>query len=168
MPFSSFIQDSGDIHVLDHLYVLAQHSVDVHSHDDFLAMDFWTVKNVTGRILVGLRWWNQVKEDGTSEWIFESGSRVGQISSLDKNLFWIGLYVFPLYWALAAISNFLSFSPNFVILNFMGLAFSGTNAVGYTKCSRQGQQQVTNWASNQAMRVLVSNMATAGTLTNNV
>lgn len=37
-----------------------------------LAFDFWTVKNVTGRLLVGLRWWNKVEEDGTSTWIFES------------------------------------------------------------------------------------------------
>ena len=37
-----------------------------------LAFDFWTVKNVTGRLLVGLRWWNRVKEDGSSEWVFES------------------------------------------------------------------------------------------------
>ena len=22
------------------------------------ALDFWTVKNVTGRLLVGLRWWH--------------------------------------------------------------------------------------------------------------
>lgn len=22
------------------------------------ALDFWTVKNVTGRLLVGLRWWS--------------------------------------------------------------------------------------------------------------
>ena len=37
-----------------------------------LAFDFWTVKNVTGRYLVGLRWWNDIKEDGSSEWVFES------------------------------------------------------------------------------------------------
>jgi hypothetical protein len=37
-----------------------------------LSFDFWTVKNVTGRLLVGLRWWNEIKEDGSSEWIFES------------------------------------------------------------------------------------------------
>ena len=37
-----------------------------------LALDFWTVKNVTGRLLVGLRWWNKVDEDGTSTWMFES------------------------------------------------------------------------------------------------
>ena len=35
-------------------------------------MDFWTVKNVTGRKLVGLRWWSVIKEDGTEEWMFES------------------------------------------------------------------------------------------------
>ena len=37
-----------------------------------LAADFWTVKNITGRLLVGLRWWNKVNEDGSTEWIFES------------------------------------------------------------------------------------------------
>lgn len=122
----------------------------------FLALDFWTVKNVTGRILVGLRWWNKVNDDGTSEWVFESGSDRSQVSSLDKNVFWIALYVFPIYWAIAAISNFLSFSPNFVILNLMGIAFAGTNAMGYTKCSRSGQQAVSQWATTQAMRVFTS------------
>jgi hypothetical protein len=38
----------------------------------FLSADFWTVKNVSGRLLVGLRWWNEVKDDGSNEWIFES------------------------------------------------------------------------------------------------
>ena len=45
----------------------------------FSAFDFWFVKNVSGRyiltyfsILVGLRWWNEVKENGKEVWIFES------------------------------------------------------------------------------------------------
>ncbi|KAL4685951.1 hypothetical protein H8959_001548 [Pygathrix nigripes] len=29
-------------------------------------------QNVTGRLLVGLRWWNQIDEDGKSHWIFEA------------------------------------------------------------------------------------------------
>jgi len=37
-----------------------------------LSIDFWTVKNITGRLLVGLRWWNYVDEDGVSHWMFES------------------------------------------------------------------------------------------------
>ena len=37
-----------------------------------LAFDFWTVKNISGRLLVGLRWWNEINEDGTNSWLFES------------------------------------------------------------------------------------------------
>ncbi|KAB1262991.1 Golgi apparatus membrane protein TVP23-like protein A [Camelus dromedarius] len=37
-----------------------------------LSFDFWSVKNVTGRLMVGLRWWNQIDEDGKSHWIFEA------------------------------------------------------------------------------------------------
>ena len=37
-----------------------------------LSADFWCVKNVTGRLLVGLRWINNIKEDGTSVWEYEA------------------------------------------------------------------------------------------------
>lgn len=37
-----------------------------------LVFDFWTVKNVSGRLLVGLRWWSENKEDGSTTWLFES------------------------------------------------------------------------------------------------
>jgi hypothetical protein len=37
-----------------------------------LAVDFWVVKNVSGRLMAGLRWWNDIKDDGSNEWIFES------------------------------------------------------------------------------------------------
>lgn len=37
-----------------------------------LSADFWTVKNITGRLLVGLRWWNYVDDTGVSHWVFES------------------------------------------------------------------------------------------------
>jgi hypothetical protein len=30
----------------------------------FTAFDFWTVKNVTGRLLVNLRWWSEIDELG--------------------------------------------------------------------------------------------------------
>ena len=36
------------------------------------SFDFWTVKNVSGRLLVGLRWWNEIHEDGSNIWVFES------------------------------------------------------------------------------------------------
>ncbi|KAF4526465.1 hypothetical protein B566_EDAN014077 [Ephemera danica] len=37
-----------------------------------LSLDFWTVKNITGRLMVGLRWWNYIDDNGESHWEFES------------------------------------------------------------------------------------------------
>jgi hypothetical protein len=36
----------------------------------FTAFDFWIVKNVTGRLLVGLRWWSDTDEKGNEVWKF--------------------------------------------------------------------------------------------------
>jgi hypothetical protein len=121
----------------------------------FLAMDFWVVKNVSGRILVGLRWWNLVKDDGSSEWLFESAGRE-DVSAIDRNVFWAGLFVFPIYWGSSAISNLLSLSPNFFILSLMGLSLSGTNAFGYSKCSRSGSARVQQWATAAALQAFTS------------
>ncbi len=46
------------------------------------SIDFWFVKNVSGRynkrelnrISVGLRWWNEIREDGEDVWIYESAN----------------------------------------------------------------------------------------------
>lgn len=36
------------------------------------SLALFPAQNVTGRLLVGLRWWNQVDEDGKSQWVFEA------------------------------------------------------------------------------------------------
>ncbi len=38
----------------------------------FAAFDFWTVKNITGRLLVNLRWHSEIDEFGNEQWIYES------------------------------------------------------------------------------------------------
>ncbi|KAJ9534895.1 hypothetical protein QJQ45_029547, partial [Haematococcus lacustris] len=63
-----------------------------------IALDFWTVKNVTGRKLVGLRWWNEANDSG-SAWRFEQvpdGTRV--IHAGEKRMFWIGLFTTVVAW----------------------------------------------------------------------
>jgi hypothetical protein len=34
------------------------------------AVDFWVVKNLSGRLLVGLRWWIDFDENGEERWQF--------------------------------------------------------------------------------------------------
>ncbi|KAK2164246.1 hypothetical protein LSH36_67g04024 [Paralvinella palmiformis] len=72
-----------------------------------LSMDFWTVKNITGRLLVGLRWWNQIDEDGKSQWVFESrkvrinmGAAKSRVTAVEARIFWMGLVVCPIFWVL--------------------------------------------------------------------
>ncbi|XP_053131830.1 Golgi apparatus membrane protein TVP23 homolog A isoform X4 [Hemicordylus capensis] len=54
-----------------------------------LSFDFWSVKNVTGRLLVGLQWWNQIDEDGKSHWVFEAKKAlvIASISLQAANLY---------------------------------------------------------------------------------
>ena len=37
-----------------------------------LSFDFWTVKNITGRKLVGLKWSNEIAPNGDNLWTFDS------------------------------------------------------------------------------------------------
>lgn len=100
-----------------------------------LAFDFWTVKNVSGRLLVGLRWWSSVKTDGTNEWIFESLEDMAEISTFDSRLFWWGLYITPLLWTLLLVLGVLRLKFEYVPIVLAAISMSMANIVGYMKCS---------------------------------
>ena len=65
-----------------------------------LSMDFWTVKNITGRIMAGLRWWNYVDDEGQSVWMFEAAKQDENLkfSKAEIQIFWAGLVAFPVVW----------------------------------------------------------------------
>lgn len=81
----------------------------------FLSIDFYYLKNIAGRRLVGLRWWNEVNTaSGDSHWVFESAppeSRV--VNATDKRFFWLTMYVVPALWvglavlAIVRLQNFI-------------------------------------------------------------
>lgn len=70
-----------------------------------LSADFYYLKNIAGRRLVGLRWWNEVNTtSGDSHWVFESSDpNVRTIAATDKRFFWLSLYVTPALWVGLAI-----------------------------------------------------------------
>ncbi|XP_078805022.1 Golgi apparatus membrane protein TVP23 homolog A isoform X4 [Oryzias latipes] len=66
-----------------------------------LSLDFWYVKNVSGRLLVGLHWWNQIDEDGNSFWVFEAKKRSPNTGTqTEARIFWLGLIICPLIWTI--------------------------------------------------------------------
>mmetsp|Transcript_54437 Transcript_54437/g.127301 ORF Transcript_54437/g.127301 Transcript_54437/m.127301 type:complete len:222 (+) Transcript_54437:139-804(+) len=115
-----------------------------------LAFDFWTVKNVSGRLLVGLRWWNEVREDGTNEWRFESREDTSRIADIDSRVFWLTLWVQPILWGFFTIQTFFSFNYGWMLCTLVAVALSGANLYGYIKCSRAAKDRVSNIASTMA------------------
>merc|ERR1711935_790732 len=73
------------------------------------AMDFWTVKNVSGRLLVGLRWWNDVNESGENNWRFESFEDRRFIHPTDSSFFWAILFAAPLVWGILGFLALVTF-----------------------------------------------------------
>eukprot|EP01031_Cornospumella_fuschlensis_P027923 gene27923-33720_t len=107
-----------------------------------LAFDFWTVKNISGRLLVGLRWWSYVKEDGSNEWIFETLEDMAEISQFDSNVFWTALYVAPGVWALLLVVAVLRLKFEYVPIIIAAISMSAANIVGYMKCSNSAKRKV--------------------------
>jgi Eukaryotic protein of unknown function (DUF846) len=131
-----------------------------------LAADFWVVKNITGRLLVGLRWWNKVEGDNT-RWIFEcadtlpNGSAI-QRNKFDSNVFWGVLYVTPLVWGALLVIGLLKFELGWLIIVFMALGLNSANVYGYYKCSKDQaakfQQMMQQGAQTGAMAMVRSSV----------
>lgn len=114
-----------------------------------LAFDFWTVKNVSGRLLVGLRWWHDVADDdedadGTVKdgWRFESIPDRESINPMDNRIFWGALYAFPVIWILLGVVCILKFNASYLVIVVIALVLSSANIVGYYKCNKDATEQM--------------------------
>lgn len=128
----------------------------------FLALDFWVTKNVSGRLLVGLRWWNEVKEDGTNIWIFESLEKEALIHPVESKIFWIALLVFPVIWVAFLLKQLLTLTWNWAILCGLALALNAANVTGYIKCAREARKQLTEMATSFVVGEAIKNMTNTG------
>lgn len=116
----------------------------------FVAADFWTTKNVSGRLLVSLRWWNEVHEDGTSKWVFESSPDVEQcVHPFDKWFFWATTVGYVAIWLLLVLFNLMSLSR--LPMALFGAVLAGSNMVGFLKCSQDAKKKITQYMVSQAV-----------------
>mmetsp|Transcript_11339 Transcript_11339/g.12989 ORF Transcript_11339/g.12989 Transcript_11339/m.12989 type:complete len:235 (-) Transcript_11339:142-846(-) len=127
------------------------------------ALDFWVVKNITGRLLVGLRWWNDISDDGESEWRFESLDDPNAVNSSDYSIFWYSMYINTLVWGFIGFWSALGLKLNNLVLIAVGLTLQSSNLVGYWKCSKDAKQKleagVQNFVTQNAMSVLGSRIS---------
>ncbi len=100
----------------------------------FLAADLWLVKHVSGRLLVGLRWWNEVDPStGKSKWLFESGKAPATGLGAAR-AFWAGLLVFPVIWILLTVVAILSLRFIWALVAVCAVLSTGVNVYGYLRC----------------------------------
>lgn len=91
-------------------------------------IDFWVTKNVTGRYLIGLRWWsasdissdedldNELEEEKEEEgWYFESYPYDVSNSLIDVNIFWFSLCGTAIFWSIFLVLKVLGLSMFWVI-----------------------------------------------------
>ncbi|KAF1999539.1 DUF846-domain-containing protein [Amniculicola lignicola CBS 123094] len=131
-----------------------------------LAADFYYVKNIVGRRLVGLRWWNEVDTStGDSRWVFESaeeGSRV--INATDKRFFWIALYAQPVLWILLAVVALASLEFIWLTLVVIALILTITNTLAFSRCDKFSQ--ATGFASSAAISSGIARNLAGGLVSN--
>mmetsp|Transcript_31888 Transcript_31888/g.67039 ORF Transcript_31888/g.67039 Transcript_31888/m.67039 type:complete len:282 (+) Transcript_31888:202-1047(+) len=120
-----------------------------------LAADFWVVKNITGRLLVGLRWWNKVDPvSGNTSWVFESADPSGKLSTttnnFDSKFFWFILYITPVLWGVLTLSAVLFLRFNCFVTLTCALILAGSNVYGYYKCSTDQRERLNAWMNTGA------------------
>ncbi|KAK7070046.1 Golgi apparatus membrane protein TVP23 B [Halocaridina rubra] len=130
-----------------------------------LSMDFWTIKNITGRLMVGLRWWNYIDDEGQSHWVFEArkGGLQGRVSQTEVRVFWAALVVFPIIWSILFLIALFSFNLKWAMVVLIALTLSGSNLYGYLRCklgkSDSITQSIKNMASGLVQKQMMSNVA---------
>ncbi|KAI9815657.1 MAG: Golgi apparatus membrane protein tvp23 [Phylliscum demangeonii] len=106
-----------------------------------LASDFYYLKNIAGRRLVGLRWWNEVKA-GTSDshWVFESSDPAARApNATDSRFFWMAMYLQPLLWVALAVVAVVRLQFYWLSLVVIAMVLTITNTVAFSRCDKFGQ-----------------------------
>ncbi|KAI9297675.1 DUF846-domain-containing protein [Neoconidiobolus thromboides FSU 785] len=127
-----------------------------------LAFDFWVVKNVSGRYLVGLRWWNEIDSNGHSIWYFESKDINIESNAIDSKCFWVSLYATPIIWILLALVALIRFNFEWLLIVLVAIGLSGTNLIGYHRCEKDAKQKWGNNNNNSTLSLFGSNNSFVG------
>jgi Eukaryotic protein of unknown function (DUF846) len=115
-------------------------------------LDFWTTKNVTGRYLIGLRWWSAAdfateedivrtideddeghgdKKEDEPEWHFESYDTITTNSMLDANIFWWGQGGASIFWSIMLVLKVIGLNMFWGMLVFICCSLTVMNLYAY-------------------------------------
>ncbi len=119
---------------------------------------FWITKNVSGRLLVGLRWWSA--PSGLS---FEHRPAPYAPRLADRQLFWALLWAPAVLWPLLGLASAMRLSPSWLAVDACGAFLAATNLASYRRCATHAgaRSRASPSASVIANRILGSAIASA-------
>jgi hypothetical protein len=129
------------------------------------ALDFWVVKNITGRLLVNLRWWSEIDEMGEENWIYESDDGKKPVGKTDSFVFWTALYAYPMTWGFFMLMDIFGFKILWTNLCIICFTLSFTNAQGYYYCQKDQRTKLQEFIGDKAqgyMPYIISQFASGG------
>ena len=119
--------------------------------------DFWTVKNVTGRLMVGLRWESRLREDGSSFWVYEALEDKTRITAIDSTIFWGAMWISPILWVSLLVIGILKFNIAWLLIVVVALSLNSVNLLGFIRCRKGAKKQ-----AQQAMTSLMTQGVLSG------
>lgn len=110
-------------------------------------MDFWFVKNIAGRYMLGMRWWNGDDELGREGWVFDSYDNEDCATDFDRFIFWVCLRCSIIFWLVMLITKILSFSLFWGIVVAIIFLLNLTNYYGYSMCYKEQAKKIESIAN---------------------
>jgi len=110
-------------------------------------VDFWFVKNIAGRYMLGMRWWNGDDEQGRDGWVFDSYDNEDCATDFDRFIFWVCLRASIIFWFVMLITKVLSFSLFWGIVVTIIFLLNLTNYYGYTMCYKEQAKKIESIAN---------------------
>lgn len=114
-----------------------------------IIFDFWITKNISGRLLVGMRWWSELEtdEDGNPKMTFESFDVDMNFHTFDVNIFWWGMFMSAVFWSFMFVGKLLSFNFLWGMLTFIGMVLSTSNLLAYYQCYRYHRNKMAHYTN---------------------
>jgi hypothetical protein len=88
-------------------------------------------------------------------WIFESDHEVRK-TSIDSSIFWTSLYLTPISWAVFLVLYVIGIKLMWAIVCLISLVLSGSNMVGYYKCSGEQKKKLSNFIFSKGTEGITS------------
>ncbi|GIY27036.1 golgi apparatus membrane protein TVP23 homolog B [Caerostris darwini] len=152
--------DDVALHFTDDASRTAQkHPLAVLFHLAFRALAL-LVYLMCGRLLVGLRWWNYVDDEGKSHWVFESrkDEDITLVDTAEAQIFWLALVITPVIWFLLLFVSFFRLNVKWFVVVIIALILNGANLYGYLRCKMKGTDKFSSAISSMMGKQVISSM----------